>query len=63
MLEADAEALLAFLPQTHTESDFLNWLPGEFQMTVDEERKFIRETHESSGDPEADALYNSYNFV
>ena len=44
MLEADAEALCAFLPQTHTESDFLNWLPGEFQMTVEQERKFIRET-------------------
>ena len=44
MLEADAEALCVFLPQTHIESDFLNWLPGEFQMTVEEERTFIRET-------------------
>jgi RimJ/RimL family protein N-acetyltransferase len=43
MTEDDAEQLCEILPQTHVESDFLNYLPGEFAMTIEQERKFIRE--------------------
>ena len=41
--EDDAEELCQFLPKTHLESDFLNYLPGEFNKTIEEEREFIRE--------------------
>jgi RimJ/RimL family protein N-acetyltransferase len=41
MAVADAEELIALLPQTHTESDGLKYLPGEFKMTVEQERDFI----------------------
>jgi len=40
--EDDAEELCTFLPQTHVESDFLHYLPGEFDWTVERERDFIR---------------------
>jgi RimJ/RimL family protein N-acetyltransferase len=43
MTEDDAEALCAFLPAAHRESDFLNDLPGEFTKTVEEEKEFIRD--------------------
>jgi RimJ/RimL family protein N-acetyltransferase len=43
MVEDDAEELCEFLPKTHIESDFLNYLPGEFDKTVEQEREFIRE--------------------
>ena len=43
MCEDDAEAMCAILPQTHRESDFLNYMPGEFSMTLEQERDFIRE--------------------
>lgn len=39
---ADAQQLCEFLPLTHSESDFLNYLPGEFDKTVEQEREFIR---------------------
>ncbi len=44
MIEDDAAELCDVFPKTHVESDFLNWLPGEFQMTVEEERRFLRDT-------------------
>ena len=44
MIEDDAAELCEVFPKTHLESDFLNWLPGEFQLTVEEERKFLRDT-------------------
>ena len=43
MTEDDAGELLEFLPQTHVESDFINYFPGEFKMTVEEEKQFIRD--------------------
>ncbi|MHC4695360.1 MAG: GNAT family N-acetyltransferase [Planctomycetota bacterium] len=49
MVEDDAEELCRLLPQTHTESDFLNYQPGEFNMTVEQEREFIRDHHAKPG--------------
>lgn len=43
MTEDDAEELCALLPKMHSESDFLNYLPGEFGKTVEEEKEYIRE--------------------
>ena len=43
MLEDDAEELCFVFPQSHGESDFLNWMPGEFDWSVEKEREFIRE--------------------
>jgi len=43
MVEDDAEQLCEILPQTHAESDFLNYLPGEFDKSIEQERQFIRE--------------------
>jgi RimJ/RimL family protein N-acetyltransferase len=42
MVEGDAEALCAFLPRMHGETDFVNYVPGEFNKTVEQEREFIR---------------------
>jgi len=41
--EDDAERCLVFLPARIAESDFLNCMPGEFSLTLDEERTFLRE--------------------
>jgi RimJ/RimL family protein N-acetyltransferase len=49
MVEDDAEQLCRLLPRTHAESDFLNYQPGEFKMTVEEERQFIRDHNEKPG--------------
>jgi len=38
----DAEEVVALLPRAHAESDFLQWMAGEFKMTVEEEREWIR---------------------
>jgi RimJ/RimL family protein N-acetyltransferase len=43
VVEDDAEKFLAFLPQTHRETDLINYFPGEFKMTLDEEKQFIRD--------------------
>jgi len=43
MTEDDATQLCEILPRTHAESDCLNYLPGEFDKTVEQERTFIRE--------------------
>ena len=43
MCEGDAEAFVKIIPQTVEESDFLSYLPGEFAMTVEQEREFIRD--------------------
>jgi RimJ/RimL family protein N-acetyltransferase len=43
MTEEDAKELCEFLPNTHAESDFLNYFPGEFDKTIEQEREFIRE--------------------
>jgi RimJ/RimL family protein N-acetyltransferase len=40
--EDDAQEILTFLPITHIETDFVNYLPGEFKMTLEEEKEFIR---------------------
>jgi len=42
MVEEDAAALVEFLPLTHAETDFVNYLPGEFNWTVEQEREFLR---------------------
>lgn len=41
--ESDAEQVCRLLPLAHRESDFLNFLPGEFDWPPDRERDFIRE--------------------
>lgn len=41
--EDDAAGFCAFLPRTHVETDHLNFLPGEFNKTVEQERQWIRE--------------------
>lgn len=43
LLESDAEQVCALLPKAHLESDFLNFMAGEFDWTADREREFIRE--------------------
>lgn len=45
----DAEELLRVFPQTHVESDFINYFPGEFNLTIEEEREFIREHTDKHG--------------
>jgi len=42
MVEDDAAAIVEMLPRTHAETDFVNYLPGEFNKTVEEEREFLR---------------------
>ena len=41
--EADAGELCELVARGDIESDFLNRLPGEFDMTVEEEREFLRD--------------------
>jgi RimJ/RimL family protein N-acetyltransferase len=41
--ESDAEQICILFPKSHTESDFLNFMPGEFDWTPAREREFIRE--------------------
>ena len=41
--EEDAAELCALVPRADIESDFLNRLPGEFDMTVQQEREFLRD--------------------
>ena len=41
--EDDAPVLCEFLPQSHQESDFLQFMPGEFTKTVEQEREYLRE--------------------
>lgn len=43
IVERDAEELCRFLPETHDESDFLGWMAGEWNLTVEQERSFIRD--------------------
>ncbi len=43
MTEDDAEEICTFLPTTHLESDFLNYLPGEFNKSIEEEKQFLRD--------------------
>lgn len=38
----DAEEVVTMLPRTHAESDFLGFMAGEFKLTVEEEREWIR---------------------
>ena len=42
MVEDDAAAIIEFLPKTHIETDFVNYLPGEFDWSVERERDFLR---------------------
>ena len=39
----DAAELCGFLPRTHDETDMVNYLPGEFRKTVEQEAQWIRE--------------------
>lgn len=48
-VESDAQSILSFLPKTHLESDFLNYLPGEFDFTLEQEREFLRNHRETPG--------------
>jgi RimJ/RimL family protein N-acetyltransferase len=41
--EDDAEQVCRELPKAHAETDFLQYLPGEFDWTPQREREFIRE--------------------
>lgn len=43
MIEEDAPELCRVIPQTMSESDFMGYMPGEFKMTVEEERAFLRD--------------------
>jgi len=43
LCESDAEQVCVLLPKAHCESDFLNFMPGEFDWTPEREREFIRE--------------------
>ncbi len=49
MIESDADTLCRIFPMTHTESDFLNHMSGEFDLTVEQERAFIRSHHDAPG--------------
>lgn len=42
MTEEDAADIIHFLPITHVETDFVKYLPGEFDWTVEREREFLR---------------------
>ncbi|MCO6438470.1 MAG: GNAT family N-acetyltransferase [Phycisphaerae bacterium] len=42
VVEADAGRVLEVLPQGHRETEFLAYMPGEFDWTVEQEREFIR---------------------
>jgi RimJ/RimL family protein N-acetyltransferase len=42
LVEDDAAAIIEFLPKTHIETDFVNYLPGEFDWSVEKEREFLR---------------------
>jgi len=42
MVEDDAAGILDMLPKTHAETDFVNYLPGEFDWTLEQEREFLR---------------------
>lgn len=39
----DAQAFLDFLPSAFSETDFLNYLPGEFAFTLEEEERFVED--------------------
>lgn len=41
--EDDAAELCQMLPKAHTETDFLNYMPGEFDLSHSQERDFIRD--------------------
>lgn len=43
LIESDAEEVRRLFPLSHTESDFLMYMPGEFDLTLEQEREFIRE--------------------
>lgn len=47
LTEDDAEAVCRIFPETHAESDFLMYLPGEFDLTIEQEREWIRERIEN----------------
>lgn len=40
--EADAREVCELLPRMHAESDFLMYMPGEFDFTVEQEAEYIR---------------------
>lgn len=42
-LEDDAEEICRLLPKCHAETDFLRWMAGEFDWSVERERAFIGE--------------------
>ncbi len=42
MVEEDAPGILEFLPLTHAETDFVNYMAGEFDWSLEKERAFLR---------------------
>jgi RimJ/RimL family protein N-acetyltransferase len=44
----DAENLLAYIEQTSGESENITFGPGEFELSVEDERKFLQQSAESS---------------
>jgi len=47
MVEEDAAAIVEMLPKTHAETDFVNYFPGEFDWSVEQEREFLRKRFEN----------------
>ena len=47
LVEDDAEAACEVFAKTHGESDFLMYMPGEFDLSVEQERDWIRERAEN----------------
>lgn len=45
--EADAQSIIDFLKHAITESDCLNYMSGEFNLTLDQERAYIRDHTEN----------------
>lgn len=43
VVESDAAEICRKLPASHIESDFLAFMPGEFQWTIEQEKKYIRD--------------------
>ena len=42
MTVEDAAGILEFLPLTHAETDFVNYMTGEFDWTLEREQEFLR---------------------
>lgn len=43
VVESDAPRIIELLPQAHRESEFLAFMAGEFDWTLEQEREFVRD--------------------